>query len=59
MNNAHNMWTDIDQNLIYTTQWFDNKTSIFDRDTGELVKNVEVGDDPSHVMTSTTTMNLW
>ncbi|MGH9981262.1 MAG: multicopper oxidase domain-containing protein, partial [Nitrososphaeraceae archaeon] len=31
MNNAHNMWTDKDQNLIYTTQWFGNETSIFDR----------------------------
>jgi YVTN family beta-propeller protein len=58
MNNAHNMWTDKDQNLIYATQWFDNKTTIFDRITGKLVKNIEVGDDPSHVMTSTKTDEL-
>ena len=58
MNNAHNMWTDKDQNLIYATQWFDNKTSIFDRNTGKLVKNIEVGHDPSHVMTSTKTDEL-
>ena len=58
MNNAHNMWTDRNQDLIYTTQWFDNKTSIFDRDTGRLVKNVMVGGDPSHVMTSTETDEL-
>jgi YVTN family beta-propeller protein len=58
MNNAHNMWTDKDQNLIYATQWFDNKTTIFDRNTGKLVKNIEVGDDPSHVMTSTKTDEL-
>jgi DNA-binding beta-propeller fold protein YncE len=58
MNNAHNMWADKDQNLIYTTQWFDNKTSIFDRDTGRLIKNIEVGNDPSHVMTSTKTDEL-
>jgi YVTN family beta-propeller protein len=58
MNNAHNMWADKDQNLIYATQWFDNKTSIFDRNTGKLVKNIEVGDDPSHVMTSTKTDEL-
>jgi len=45
--------------LIYATQWFDNKTSIFDRNTGKLVKNIEVGHDPSHVMTSTKQMNLW
>jgi DNA-binding beta-propeller fold protein YncE len=58
MNNAHNMWTDKDQHLIHTTQWFDNKTSIFDRNTGKLVKNIEVGNDPSHVMTSTKTDEL-
>ena len=58
MNNAHNMWTDKDQNLIYATQWFDNKTTIFDRNTGKLIKNIEVGDDPSHVMTSTKTDEL-
>lgn len=58
MNNAHNMWTDKDQTLIYATQWFDNKTSIFDRQTGKLVKNIAVGDDPSHVMTSTKTDEL-
>jgi YVTN family beta-propeller protein len=52
------MWTDKDQNLIYTTQWFGNATSIFDRNTGKLVKNIEVGDDPSHVMTSTKTDEL-
>ena len=59
MNNPHNMWTDRDQNLIYQTQWFDNKTAIFNRTTGELIKNVDVGDDPSHVMTSTTTDELY
>ena len=58
MNNAHNMWSDKDQNLIYATQWFDNKTSIFDRNTGKLVNNIEVGHDPSHVMTSTKTDEL-
>ena len=58
MNNPHNMWTDKDQNLIYATQWFDNKTTIFDRNTGKLIKNIEVGDDPSHVMTSTRTDEL-
>jgi YVTN family beta-propeller protein len=59
MNNPHNMWTDKDQELIYQTQWFDNRTSIFDRETGELVKDIQVGDDPSHVMTSTTTDELY
>jgi YVTN family beta-propeller protein len=59
MNNPHNMWTDRDQNLIYQTQWFDNKTAVFNRTTGESIKNIDVGDDPSHVMTSTTTDELY
>jgi YVTN family beta-propeller protein len=59
MNNPHNMWTDKNQDLIYQTQWFDNRTTIFDRITGELVKDVQVGDDPSHVMTGTKTDELY
>lgn len=59
MNNPHNMWTDKNQELIYVTQWFDNRTSIFNRTSGDLVKDIQVGDDPSHVMTSTKTDDLF
>lgn len=59
MNNPHNMWADKDQNLIYQTQWFDNKTTIFNRTSGQLVKNIVVGDDPSHVMTRPNTDQLY
>jgi len=59
MNNPHNMWTDKNQELIYNTQWFDNRTTVFDRTTGELVKDIQVGDDPSHVMTGTKTDDLY
>jgi DNA-binding beta-propeller fold protein YncE len=51
MNNPHNMWTDIGQTLIYQTQWFDTKLTVFDRTTGELVRNIDVGEAPAHVMT--------
>ena len=51
MNNPHNMWTDVDQKLIYQTQWFDTKLTVFDRTTGTLVRNLEVGESPGHVMT--------
>jgi DNA-binding beta-propeller fold protein YncE len=51
MNNPHNMWTDIDQKLIYQTQWFDTKLTVFDRTTGKLVRNIDVGEAPAHVMT--------
>ncbi|TLY06755.1 MAG: YncE family protein [Thaumarchaeota archaeon] len=51
MNNPHNMWTDRDQNVIYQTQWFDNRVTVFDRTSGKLIKDVVVGPDPAHVMT--------
>ena len=51
MNNPHNMWTDADQKLIYQTQWFDTKLTVFDRTTGKLVSNLDVGESPGHVMT--------
>jgi hypothetical protein len=51
MNNPHNMWTDRDQNVIYQTQWFDTKLTVFDRVTGKLLENIDVGESPAHVMT--------
>jgi DNA-binding beta-propeller fold protein YncE len=51
MNNPHNMWTDRSQQVIYNTEWFDNKVDVFDRKTGALVRSVVVGDAPAHVMT--------
>lgn len=45
------MWTDADQKLIYQTQWFDRMLTVFDRTTGKLVRNIDVGEAPAHVMT--------
>lgn len=58
MNNPHNMWTDKDQKLIYQTEWFDSKLSVFDRQTGKLIKRISVGEAPAHVMTRTDTDQL-
>ena len=51
LNNPHNMWTDRDQRLIYTTQWFDTRLTVFERASGRLVRDIEVGEAPGHVMT--------
>jgi DNA-binding beta-propeller fold protein YncE len=51
MNNPHNMWTDVDQKVIYQTQWFATKLTVFDRKSGKLLRNIEVGEAPAHVMT--------
>lgn len=58
MNNPHNMWTDRDEKYIYQTEWFNDKLDVFDRKTGEFVRQIKVGPDPSHVMTRTDTDQL-
>ena len=51
MNNPHNMWTDINQTVIYQTQWFDTRLTVFDRVTGAMLQDIHVGEAPAHVMT--------
>jgi hypothetical protein len=51
MNNPHNMWVNRDQSVVYQTQWFDTKLTMLKRNNGQLIKNIHVGDTPSHVMT--------
>src|SRR5262245_48539242 len=51
MNNPHNMWSDVDQKFVYQTQWFSTKLTVFDRTTGRLLSNIDVGEAPAHVMT--------
>jgi DNA-binding beta-propeller fold protein YncE len=58
MNNPHNMWTDKDGKWIYQTEWFSDRLTVFDRATGQLVRTIQVGPDPSHVMTRTDTDQL-
>ena len=52
MNNPHNMWSDSQQDIIYQTQWFDNRLTAFDRHSGKLLDDIGVGDAPSHVITN-------
>jgi len=51
MNHPHNMWTNTENNIIYQTQWFDNRLSSIDRDSAVILDDIVVGDSPSHVMT--------
>ncbi|MDN5941517.1 MAG: hypothetical protein L0H94_06515 [Nitrospira sp.] len=51
MNNPHNMWASADQSVIYQTQWFGDKLTVFNRTTGLIVRNITVGEAPAHVMT--------
>jgi hypothetical protein len=55
MNNPHNMWTDRNQTLIYQTEWFDHRLTVFERESGRFLRQLSVGEAPSHVMTRTDT----
>ena len=45
------MWTDSKNEVVYQTQWFDTRMVTIDRESGEMIKDVFVGQSPSHVMT--------
>jgi FtsP/CotA-like multicopper oxidase with cupredoxin domain/DNA-binding beta-propeller fold protein YncE/plastocyanin len=51
MNHPHNMWADTSNEVIYQTEWFGSEMAVIDRD-GELIKEIFVGQSPSHVMTN-------
>ncbi len=51
MNHPHNMWTDKNQEVIYQTQWLDERLTVFDRKTGAFIRELHAGPAPSHVMT--------
>jgi DNA-binding beta-propeller fold protein YncE len=58
LNNPHNMWTDRAGQYIYQTEWFSDRLTVFNRSNGQLVRTIQVGPDPSHVMTRTDTDQL-
>jgi DNA-binding beta-propeller fold protein YncE len=50
MNNPHNMAVSQDQSILFQNEWFSNKTTAIDRETGKHLYSTEVGPSPSHVM---------
>lgn len=50
LNNPHNIGASRDQNTLYQSQWFSNKVTAVDRETGKEINTIEVGPSPSHVM---------
>ena len=51
MNNGHNMWPSHNQQRIYQTEWHGTSLFVLDRVTGTFLQEIEVGNDPAHVMT--------
>jgi DNA-binding beta-propeller fold protein YncE/plastocyanin len=51
MNNAHNLWASHDQAQIYNTEWHGKSLYVLNRADGTLLQEIELGQDPAHVMT--------
>ena len=58
MNNGHNMWSSHDQNHIYQTEWHGKSLYVLNREDGKFLQEIEVGEDPAHVMTRVDTQQV-
>jgi len=47
-----------DENIVYSDEWFSNKTTAFDRFTGQPIRQTVVGLSPAHVVTRPQTDEL-
>jgi len=50
-NNPHNMWADFAHEVIYNTNWFGRWLNKIDRESGDVLESIEVGEAPTHVIT--------
>jgi hypothetical protein len=58
MNNGHNMWASHDQKQIYQTEWHGKSLYVLNRANGKLLQEIEIGNDPAHVMTRVDTQQV-
>ncbi|MGH9035360.1 MAG: copper oxidase [Acidimicrobiia bacterium] len=58
LNHPHNYWSDHDGQFLYSTNWFGDKLTVFERATGKVLREVVVGPSPSHVMTRSENDNV-
>jgi len=58
LNHPHNYWSDLAGKFLYSTNWFGTELTVFDRKTGAVLREVEVGPSPSHVVTRSSNDNL-
>jgi len=50
-NNPHNMWADFAHGAVYNSNWFGKWVNKIDRETGQFLGSVTVGEAPTHVIT--------
>lgn len=50
-NNPHIMWASFPHDVIYNGNWFGRWVNKIDRQSGDVLHSVEVGEAPTHIMT--------
>ncbi len=58
LNNPHNFWSDNAGQYLYSTNWYSNNMTTLERATGKVVRELEIGPSPSHIVTRSTNENL-
>ncbi|MGH8990870.1 MAG: YncE family protein [Acidimicrobiia bacterium] len=58
LNNPHNFWSDRDGQYFYSTNWYEKNLTVLDRSNGAVVRELEIGPSPSHIVTRSTNDNL-
>ena len=51
-NNPHNMWANFEHDAVYNGNWFGRWVNKIDRETGDVLSSVEIGDAPTHIITN-------
>jgi len=50
-NNPHNMWADFTLGTIYNSNWFGQWINKIDRESGQILDGIKVGEAPTHIIT--------
>lgn len=51
-NNPHNMWANFEHDAVYNGNWFGRWVNKIDRESGDVLSSVEIGDAPTHIITN-------
>jgi plastocyanin len=50
-NNPHNMWANFTLDAVYNSNWFGKWINKIDRESGEIIESITVGEAPTHIIT--------
>jgi DNA-binding beta-propeller fold protein YncE/plastocyanin len=58
LNNPHNFWSDLNGEMLYSTNWFSNNLTVLDRSNGAVLRELVIGPSPSHIVTRSNNEHL-